>query len=390
MEIRFRTSGGRGEYELSGRHLPYLASTLEGWSFRVGTPDGNEFDLNLVAKSGESKKPRLRSTRRQPFQIGRSIASLLLLPDPGRDKRHIGALPQIFEPKSYLVSAVVFSPETSFDPNRKSVLIRPSIISVGNAKYSDDLSFDRRWNRILAILSEIDRLPSNLAGPLGQYRRSVENGISPSSELVRVVQEIATELFEIGDSPVIDPLHGLETLLEISPADTPHLPPPDKIPGDVPEIARRAAHEYRLAKQRDAGSAKFRRQVLKAYDFKCAICGSRFGNIEGVPSGIDAAHILAWTNYNLDVVQNGMALCKLHHWAFDGGLIMPTKINGEYYFQKTKISLDLDMKTWNSLHVPDGPLRFENLPEDPSLHPSEIYLNQLHSDMNFNLSESSE
>jgi hypothetical protein len=37
--------------------------------------------------------------------------------------------------------------------------------------------------------------------------------------------------------------------------------------------------------------------------------------------GVDAAHILPWAKYDLDVVPNGLCLCKQHHWAFDHLLI---------------------------------------------------------------------
>ena len=37
---------------------------------------------------------------------------------------------------------------------------------------------------------------------------------------------------------------------------------------------------------------------------------------------MDAAHILPWAGYDLDVVSNGLCFCKHHHWAFDEGLIL--------------------------------------------------------------------
>lgn len=56
----------------------------------------------------------------------------------------------------------------------------------------------------------------------------------------------------------------------------------------------------------------FRSQVLLAYEGKCAIC--RLKHVEL----LDAAHIIADGQPNGEpVVPNGLALCKIHHAAFD-------------------------------------------------------------------------
>lgn len=64
----------------------------------------------------------------------------------------------------------------------------------------------------------------------------------------------------------------------------------------------------------------FRKAVFKAYDSCCAVCGYD-ARILDVTMGIDAAHI-KWHAYGgPDSVSNGLALCSLHHVAFDYGAI---------------------------------------------------------------------
>ena len=46
MHIGFRTSGGRGEYEVVGNHTGYSALSLEGWTFQLRWPDGIVFGLS--------------------------------------------------------------------------------------------------------------------------------------------------------------------------------------------------------------------------------------------------------------------------------------------------------------------------------------------------------
>jgi putative restriction endonuclease len=76
------------------------------------------------------------------------------------------------------------------------------------------------------------------------------------------------------------------------------------------------ADSYRAA-ARDQG---FRRIVVKAYDHRCALCGVRIITPEQ-HSAVDAAHIIRWSRSQNDDIRNGMALCKLCHWAFDEGLM---------------------------------------------------------------------
>lgn len=60
----------------------------------------------------------------------------------------------------------------------------------------------------------------------------------------------------------------------------------------------------------------FRAQVIAAYDQRCAVCRLKY------PSLLDAAHILRDGHPRGDpVVENGLALCKIHHAAFDQNLI---------------------------------------------------------------------
>lgn len=73
-------------------------------------------------------------------------------------------------------------------------------------------------------------------------------------------------------------------------------------------------------------SAEFRRKVKLAYSNKCAFCGRARKNDKGLPE-VEAAHIYPKQLNGQDKLWNGFALCRLHHWAFDGGLIT---INEEY------------------------------------------------------------
>lgn len=59
----------------------------------------------------------------------------------------------------------------------------------------------------------------------------------------------------------------------------------------------------------------FRARVLRAYGTSCAICRLRHVDL------LDAAHILSDAQGGQPVVPNGMAMCKIHHAAYDRQII---------------------------------------------------------------------
>lgn len=65
-------------------------------------------------------------------------------------------------------------------------------------------------------------------------------------------------------------------------------------------------------------SEQFRQEVREAYNERCAVCGVRRVTPAGTPE-VEAAHIKPKEAGGPDHVQNGLALCRLHHWAFDAG-----------------------------------------------------------------------
>jgi len=70
----------------------------------------------------------------------------------------------------------------------------------------------------------------------------------------------------------------------------------------------------------ESRSVAFRRIVVGAYEHTCAVCRIRLVTPEG-RTAVSAAHIMPWRFNHNDDPRNGIALCGLHHWSFDQGLI---------------------------------------------------------------------
>ncbi|MDA0685184.1 MAG: HNH endonuclease [Bacteroidetes bacterium] len=84
-------------------------------------------------------------------------------------------------------------------------------------------------------------------------------------------------------------------------------------PGDMPSSAHDSRRQYVTSLTlRRLHQHRFRARVLRAYRSCCAVCRLRHSEL------LDAAHILPDSDPRGEpVVPNGLALCKIHHAAFD-------------------------------------------------------------------------
>lgn len=63
--------------------------------------------------------------------------------------------------------------------------------------------------------------------------------------------------------------------------------------------------------------AAFRKVVISVYDNRCAFCKLQIFNLD--QRIVDGAHIKPFSAFRDDRIENGLSLCKNHHWAFDRG-----------------------------------------------------------------------
>ena len=90
------------------------------------------------------------------------------------------------------------------------------------------------------------------------------------------------------------------------------------LPGLPP--VREPGKKQRIVVYRRPRRLVFRKEVLEAYDERCAICDFDL-RINDELLGLEAAHI-QWHSHNgPDNVFNGLALCLLHHRALDRGAV---------------------------------------------------------------------
>jgi putative restriction endonuclease len=87
--------------------------------------------------------------------------------------------------------------------------------------------------------------------------------------------------------------------------------------------------------------AAFRKVVISVYNYGCSFCGLKIINSLG-QNIVDGSHIKPFSEFRDDRIDNGISLCKNHHWAFDRGWFGID----EYY--KIRVAQNLEEVTPNN------------------------------------------
>lgn len=334
MRISRRTSGGRGEYELSGA-LPGVPRVKELENYFISL----EFPNNLLIHTHvrvviQGGKPRLR-LQGADIQIHKQVAVTFMMPDPARETLVLGAGEPVVQESLYAIEHIEVDTLIKVPPD--SVVFRVSKITVINRSHlGEEIDLQKRAILLEEVWNRRIEFPDDIAILLEQHEQMVRGGnISLQTQaLVAKIQQVVSEKsvdFGIVYSQRGDVLPKLGEALKYQ-VPQPLLLVVDVDPEDI-DLKKRAAKEWkRWANARGPASARFKQEVRKAYRATCVICGARFPSTSyNIAPGIDAAHILPWRDYELDEVYNGLCLCKLHHWAFDEALIHIRYNNGVYF-----------------------------------------------------------
>ncbi|MBF0244706.1 MAG: HNH endonuclease [Planctomycetes bacterium] len=129
------------------------------------------------------------------------------------------------------------------------------------------------------------------------------------------------------------------------------------------------AAETRKTVERRKRDPKFREIIIRAYEFKCAVCGLDL-RLDNVNLCLEAAHIKWHQAGGPDIHQNGLCLCSLHHKAFDRGAFT---LSSDYHIELSqRIHGDSQgMRDW-FLRFHGREIRF---PQAENWLPSNVYVN---------------
>lgn len=336
MRISRRTSGGRGEYEISeeaprgiqphdllGRRLIF---ELPGDLFiNTGT---------VLRRQGGKLRLRMLQPNSDQMQVARQLAAALLLPEPVRANASLGVGAPVIQSNRYAVEHILIESVTF--PSDDIAVLRIGTLIVRNGTASaDEINLPQRINLIRSIWDAASEFPESIARRLRVHYNALHGSsliTKNTEELVRALQEKVSEMsVDLGIiySHQTDVVSGLQSSLVLQ-IPEPALSVDDVDPEELDVKLRTTKEWKRWANARGPKSAVFRERVRKAYRATCVVCGKRYPPTPISAPGVDAAHILPWSQYDLDQIFNGLCLCKLHHWAFDESLIIIKHMDNRY------------------------------------------------------------
>src|SRR6266568_1973419 len=136
---------------------------------------------------------------------------------------------------------------------------------------------------------------------VGHFDPALEAALRADPALVRsAARALVTSNFPETVAPDVLEAVGLDPAMVLAAADV------------VPDPRRRADERRR--------DQRWRWAVLEAWDRQCAFCGYD-GQLGGASVGVEAAHVRWFGFGGPDALDNGLALCVLHHKLFDLGAL---------------------------------------------------------------------
>jgi putative restriction endonuclease len=366
MRISRRTSGGRGEYEISGSLNGIRTSDLIGHTLSLQLP-GRLLIHTRVWLIRQGGKPRLRM-KGADIQIQKQLAAAFLMPDPARQTAALGAGEPVMQDGAYAIEHIEIDGVLRISSD--TAVLRVNRITVLNRSHlGEEENLRQRVGLLREVWSRRGEFPDDIAASLAQHEQMVRSGYisEDTQKLVAAIQRlVSTKSADLGivyseRGDVLpklgDALHYQvpEPLLDVESVD----------PEDI-ELKKRAIKEWkRWANARGPASARFKQDVRSAYRATCVVCGAHFPPTPYNSSpGVDAAHILPWSEYELDQVFNGLCLCKLHHWAFDEAII-------RLRFENERYTCEMPEDAEHTIHEFDPEFSLDRLRENVGVIPVE-------------------
>ena len=391
MKIAFRTSGGRGEYELAGKQGNTSAADIVNCviDFQVSPHIIVPGNCSLRTAGG---KPRIRLESKDAIHAYRWLSALLLLRKPNRirvasppDQDHINFL------IGYQVSGVRVDVAVK---EEKYCQLRPTALEIHQGKVNEYISIPERIGRIQLILADTSKLPKEIEDALVVYGAAIKETIS-HKRLEQIRDEIykAIEKHASNSEDMSDSLTYLEKILhldnrkhareeELGSSEQDNTPEGEDDPRTEIQVRSDYIRSWRKIIERGHQGRVFSRQVIEAYDSRCVISGKRLPrtSVNAIP-GVDAAHILPWAKYDLNKISNGVCLSKTYHWAFDSGILsilFDTNLNSYKVAMEDSIKVQL-RKDGCDLELFEpclGVIPEARLPKDKNLWPNPVFLDE--------------
>jgi len=208
MKIVRRSSGGRGEYELSNRDAVsgLVPNDVVDREVRLHLAGGLTLRTGTEVRHSDGKhRFRLLDTVESTggrMHIHRQVAALLLLPEPVREDDDLGTGVPVLAAKYVLdtVEVTCAGLETAY------VDLRAATVQIRNADTTIAIEFDSRLRRVRALWANTRRFSPAIKGALERHRDAVLSGRALGEDASNAVSDL------IAATGLSDPAEALDYL----------------------------------------------------------------------------------------------------------------------------------------------------------------------------------
>lgn len=385
MNIELRPSGGRGEYELAGRQGDLRVDDLFGLPMFIEILPGVSINARsqCVRKDG---KPRIRLTQSaRNAHPSFLIAAAMMLHKPRRE-RHETRGANLLRWEQFVVQTV----RIDVLPRMGGVLVCPLTVRLENADgVRLDISFAERMARVVRVWAAAATPLGTLADTVRAHAAAFTSATATQTQLAGSFAAVHSALHK----PDTDMLPLLEAHFGLGAPSAPSVGDisagvsdedfAEEVHIDPAEARVERVRQWRLAAVRGGSASAFRRKVREAYDSRCMFSGQRLPRTEATSTaGVDAAHILPWSRFDLDAPKNGLCLNKQSHWAFDEGLFRLSFDDTENAYivsipDPVRLAAQTARFDIGSFDAIAGVVPRIHLPVDEGFWPSKQYLDEL-------------
>ncbi len=211
MRITKRSSGGRGEYEISGTFGSLTPWDLVDRSIVLDLGGGLAINTQVVLRDIQGKRRlRMETAAGCEMHLHRQIAAAVMMPRPARDENTWGNNPPVLQSGLYGIGNISLADVQLLSGGR--VLLVPGEIEVANSSHQEQLLCPRRTADVRAVWAARNLFPPLVAQLLEEHERFVRLGEAISENLeetVAQVQEVLSaqsQALGIPAAPEADPL----------------------------------------------------------------------------------------------------------------------------------------------------------------------------------------
>ncbi len=216
MRITKRSSGGRGEYEISETFGPMTPRDLLDHALVLDFGEGVQVPTGVLLLDRNGKRRlRIDSSSGAEIHLHRQLAAALLMPHPARDEHNWGAGQPVLQSGLYGIGNISLSDVQLIQGGRAR--LAPERIDVANSDHREQLSCPRRFAEVRALWAARDVFPPAIAQLLAEHEQLVRRGRPLGEHLEEIVTRIQQALAaQNGAALVADPLPSLLQMIEAS------------------------------------------------------------------------------------------------------------------------------------------------------------------------------